>query len=162
MTDQTDMTSPRPLAELRSDLASVVTALWFDIDHHNGISAASFFTPDAELTFSRATFHGTAAIERVYRYRADRGPRVSRHLMSNLHITRHESRLAETVSVLILYAQDGTPPLPSSAPLLIADVLDRFVPVTDASGGLHQWLIASRRIENRFMTPGQTLAVPTE
>ncbi|MEY9937535.1 hypothetical protein [Streptacidiphilus sp. MAP5-3] len=127
----------------------------------DGSAASSFFTADAELTFSRRTFRGTDQINGVYRDRTARGPRVSRHLMSNFHILRHETDRIDAVSALVLYAQDGEPPLPTTVPVLVADVFDRFVRVSEPDGEAW-WLIASRRIENRFLVPGDVLAVPTE
>jgi len=149
------------LALVHTELSMLVTALWHEIDHGDGSAASSFFTADAELTFSSRTFRGTDEIDGVYEARAARGPRVSRHLASSFHVLRHETGLVEAVSALVLYAQDGLPPVPTTAPVLVADVLDRFVQVSDP-GGQARWLIASRRIENRFLTPGDVLAVPTE
>ncbi|MFE2447518.1 nuclear transport factor 2 family protein [Streptomyces melanosporofaciens] len=154
------------LALLHTELSMLVTALWYEIDHGDGSAAAGFFTADAELTFSRRTFRGTDEISGVYRDRTARGPRVSCHLMSNFHVLRHESERVEAISALVLYAQDGTPPVPTTVPVLVADVYDRFVRVGEvageADGEAHRWLIASRRIENRFLMPGDVLAVPTE
>ena len=145
---------------VHAELSMLLVALWFEIDHGDGSAASRFFTADAALTFSRRTFHGTDEIDGVYRDRTARGPRVSRHLMSNLHVLRCDADLAETVSVLVLYAQDGTPPVPTTVPVLVADVFDRFVRVHEPAAPT-QWLIASRRIENRFLAPGDVLAVPT-
>lgn len=154
--------APPAPALLHAELSVLVNALWFEIDHGDGSGASAFFTSDAELTFSRRTFRGTAEIDGVYATRAARGPRVSRHITSNLHVVRHEHDAVEAVSVLVLHAQDGVPPLPATAPVLVADVIDRFVRA-DPDGGVGQrWLIASRRIENRFLAPGDVLAVPTE
>ncbi|MFJ6724979.1 MULTISPECIES: nuclear transport factor 2 family protein [unclassified Streptomyces] len=147
---------------LRARLEALVVALWFEIDHGDGSAASGFFTPDAELTFSRRTFRGTAAIDGVYADRAARGPRVSRHLASNLHVLRHGPDAVEAVSVLVLHARDGVPPVPTAVPVLVADVYDRFVRVGGPDEASRRWLIASRRIENRFLAPGDVLAVPTE
>lgn len=149
------------LAVLHADLSMVLAALWFEIDHGDGSAASSFFTADAKLTFSRRTFRGTSEIDRVYSDRAARGPRVSRHLTSNLHVLRYETDRVEVVSALVLYAQDGLPPLPTTRPVLVADVFDRFTR-TDEPGRPARWLIASRKIENLFLAPGDVLAVPTE
>lgn len=149
------------LTLVHAELTMLVTALWFDIDHSGGAAAAGFFTGDAELTFSRRTFRGTDEIKGVYRDRAARGPRVSRHLMSNLHVQHEQPGLVEAVSVLVLHAQDGVPPVPTTVPVLVADVFDRFVRVDQPDSEARRWLIASRRIENRFLVPGDVLAVPT-
>ncbi|WP_432827999.1 nuclear transport factor 2 family protein [Dactylosporangium sp. CA-092794] len=142
--------------DVREALLTTVTALWFDIDHRNGANAAGFFTPDAELRFSAASFRGTAAIEDVYANRAARGPRVSRHIVTNLHVIEHRLHRARAVSVLLLFAEDGEAPRPSTAPTLIADVYDQF----EHRDG--RWLIDSRRIENLFIDPATQLAVPTK
>jgi hypothetical protein len=160
--DTGTIASPALAALLHTELSMLVTALWHEIDHGDGSAAAGFFTPDAELTFSRRTFRGTDEISGVYRDRTARGPRLSRHLMSNFHVLRHESGRVKAVSALVLYAQDGTPPLPTTVPVLIADVYDRFVRTGAADEHVSRWRIASRRIENRFLMPGDVLAVPTE
>lgn len=153
-------------ALLHAELSMLVSALWFEIDHRDGAAAAGFFTADAELTFSRRTFHGTAQIDGVYRDRAARGPRVSRHLASNLHVLRREAGAVDAVSALVLFARDGEPPVPATVPVLVADVFDRFVrpgaPDRAPDRAPHGWLIASRRIESRFLLPGDVLAVPTD
>ncbi|NGO71879.1 nuclear transport factor 2 family protein [Streptomyces boncukensis] len=154
--------SPTPATLLHTELSMLVTAVWYEIDHGDGAAAAGFFTSDAELTFSRRTFRGTDEINGVYRDRAARGPRVSRHLMSNFHVLRHERGHVEAVSALVLHAQDGTPPIPATVPVLIADVYDHFVRTGNTDEHTSRWRIASRRIENRFLTPGDVLAVPTE
>lgn len=164
------MTADAPtagLAVVHTELSMLVTALWFEIDHRGGAAASHFFTADAELTFSRRTFRGTGEIDGVYRDRAARGPRVSRHLVSNFHVVGHGTDLVEAVSVLVLHARDGTPPVPTTVPVLVADVFDRFVRVggprlDNQHGEARRWLIAARRIENRFLLPGDVLAVPTE
>ena len=151
-----------PEALVHTELSMLVIALWYEIDHHAGTAAAGFFTDHAELTFSRRTFRGTDQIAGVYRDRAARGSRLSRHTMTNFHILEAQSDLVNAVSVLVLHAHDGVPPLPTTAPVLVADVHDRFVRVDDSDGQASHWLIASRRVENRFLAPGDVLAVPTE
>ncbi|MBB3327079.1 hypothetical protein FHX39_002023 [Friedmanniella antarctica] len=152
-----------PAALVHGELSLLMSALWFDIDHGDGTLASTFFTPDASLTFSRRTFVGTAEIDGVYRTRAARGPRVSRHVTTNLHLTVRAPAAIEAVSILTLYAQDGEPPVPTTVPVLVADVYDTFVRAADRDGdGRPVWLIAARRIETRFLAPGGVLAVPTE
>lgn len=150
------------LALLHTEISMLLTALWFEIDHSDGSAAASFFTAEAELTFSRRTFRGTDEINGVYRDRHARGPRVSRHLMTNLHLLRYDADVVEAVSALVLYAQDGQPPVPTTVPVLVADVFDRFIRADQPDERGRCWLIASRRIENRFLLPGDVLAVPTD
>jgi hypothetical protein len=144
-----------PPVSLHGELLVVVTALWFEIDHGDGSGASAFFTPDAELRFIDRSFRGTAEIDAVYRARTERGPRVSRHLVTNLHVTRADEASASVISALILYADDGEPPRPTVAPLMIADVVDEFVRTDD------RWLISSRHVREMFRAPDSVLAVPT-
>lgn len=142
-------------AILRVELLAAITALWFEIDHRDGLSACNFFTPDATLRFGDRTFRGTAEIDGVYRARVARGPRVSRHLVSNLHVLRADESTASATSALILFAEDGEPPRPTTAPLMIGDVIDEFVRTGD------RWLISARYIREMFRAPHRALAVPT-
>jgi hypothetical protein len=139
---------------LYSELLALVTAVWFEIDHEDGSAVSSHFTPDGELTFSERTFRGRDAIDAVYRHRGARGPRVSRHVVTNMHVRSANAESASAVSTLLLFAQDGRPPLPATAPTMVGDVHDRFHHSEDG------WLIASRRIEIAFIVPGDVLAVP--
>ena len=152
------MTSSRGgnLSALTSELMSVLVALWYEIDHNGGAAASAFFTPDAQLRFSDAVFHGTAEIKQVYASRSARGPRVSRHIVTNLHLLEVSDTRVRAVSVLLLFGQDGQAPRPSTSPALVGDVLDEF------ELGPGRWLIKSRWIQNLFIEPATELAVPQE
>ncbi|MEH0421417.1 nuclear transport factor 2 family protein [Streptomyces sp. B21-083] len=139
----------------REELLEVVTALWFEVDHHNGALASGFFLPDAELRFAARSFHGTDEIDAVYADRAARGPRVSRHVVTNLHVTAAAADRASAVSTVILFAEDGEPPRPTVTPAMVGDVADVFERHGD------RWLIRSRRIDQLFIAPTTVLAVPT-
>jgi hypothetical protein len=143
-------------AQLRHDLQVVLTALWHEIDHNGGLVAASFFTPDALLRFGDASFRGTEAIAAVYTARAARGSRVSRHLVTNLHLLEVSEYQVSTVSALLLFAEDGVPPRQRTAPTLMADVWDEFAFVEG------RWLISSRWIQNLFLESSEDLAVPVQ
>jgi 2-keto-3-deoxy-L-rhamnonate aldolase RhmA len=147
--------SSRASRELREELAQLVTGLWYEIDHRDGAGASAYFSADAELRFENATFRGTAAIDDVYAARAARGPRVSRHVVTSLHVTEAGEGRARATSTLILYAEDGTPPRPTTTPALVADVHDTF----EHHDG--RWLILSRHIQHLFIAPATVLAVPT-
>ncbi|CAM5692869.1 nuclear transport factor 2 family protein [Streptomyces canus] len=140
---------------LREELLEVVTALWFAIDHRNGAGASGFFLPHAELRFAVRAFYGTAEIDAVYAERAARGPRVSRHVVTNLHVTAAAGDRASALSTVILFAEDGKPPRPTVNPAMVGDVTDDFERHGD------RWLISSRRIDQLFIAPTTVLAVPT-
>ncbi|QJU55298.1 nuclear transport factor 2 family protein [Herbiconiux sp. KACC 21604] len=142
-------------ADAREQLHALVVGLWYEIDHDDGTGAAAFFTPDATLTFERASFRGRDEIAGVYAARTGRGPRVSRHLVTNFHLLRAESDRAAAVSVLLLFGDDGSAPRPVTTPLLIADVADSYERVDG------EWLISDRRLTHQFIAPDSVLAVPT-
>jgi hypothetical protein len=73
-------------AALQCELTALLTAFWYEVDHNDGRAAAGYFTPDARLRFEDALFEGTEAIDSVYKTRAARGARVSRHLVTNVHL----------------------------------------------------------------------------
>ncbi|WP_214106168.1 nuclear transport factor 2 family protein [Acrocarpospora catenulata] len=147
---------PQDRSALSSELMSVITALWFEIDHHEGAAASTYFTPDAELRFTDAVFRGTSGIEEVYAGRKARGPRVSRHIVANLHLHEVEPHRVRATSVLLIFGADGEAPRPMTSPALVGDVHDEFV----LRNG--RWLIRSRWIQNLFIDPTTRLAVPLE
>jgi hypothetical protein len=142
--------------ELQSTLSTVLTAFWYEVDHNAGARASDFFTPDAQLRFEDASFVGTAEIDEVYRQRSARGPRVSRHLVTNLHLLDVEQTRVRSLSALLLFAEDGEPPRPKTSASLVADVWDEFELIDDS------WLIRSRWIKNLFLASSADLAVPIQ
>jgi hypothetical protein len=146
--------SNRSATSLREELTTLITALWHEIDHNLGADASRYFTPGAELRFEDAAFRGTAAIDAVYETRAARGPRVSRHVVGNLHLIEVGESRVRALSVLVLFAEDGEAPSSKTSPSLIADVWDEFE-LCDGT-----WLISSRWIKNMFIGSPADLAVP--
>jgi hypothetical protein len=151
-----DETRPRASSALRSELTAFLVELWHDIDHNAGRRASTFFAPDAELRFSDARFHGRDEIARVYADRAARGPRVSRHLVMNLHVLDSGQESVRAISALVLFGDDGEAPRPITSPALVADVIDELERHDDG------WLITSRWIKYLFIEPVTELAVPGE
>jgi hypothetical protein len=139
---------------LHEKLLEVVTGLWFDIDHRDGTGASGFFLPDGEVQFGERAFRGTAEIDALYAARAGRGPRVSRHVVTNLHVTGTGPGTASAISIVTLFAEDGEPPRPAVTPAMVGDVNDVF----EQREG--RWLIRSRRIEQLFIAPETVIAVP--
>lgn len=144
------------LHALHSDLGVLLSDFWFEVDHRGGTAASGYFTPDATLRFEDASFRGTAQIDAVYAGRAARGARVSRHLVTNLHLLTVDADRVSAVSALLLFAEDGEPPRTRTMPALIADVWDEFARLDG------RWLISSRWIRNQFLGSSDDLAVPVK
>jgi hypothetical protein len=145
-----------PLAphDLKAACEDTIIAIWYDIDYGDATKVQYFFTPDAALSFGERTIQGRPAIHVGYQERRNRGPRVSRHVISNVHVVRWDENSADVVSCVRLYAADGLPPQPNTVPLSVADTFDRFV--RSESG----WLIEKRQILNRFIQEGAVFAEP--
>jgi hypothetical protein len=140
---------------LAQELHAVVVAIWYDIDQRDGSGVSAHFAPDGTLTFGGPVFTGRDEIDACYAARAGRGPRVARHVTTNLHVTDSGADSASAVSTLLLFAQDGEPPRPTVVPTMVGDVADEFV---QQDG---RWLIRARRIDTLFVAPETVLAVPT-
>lgn len=140
---------------LAHELNAIVVAIWFDIDQRNGSGVSAHFTREGTLTFGGPVFTGRDEIDACYAARSGRGPRVARHVATNLHITPSGTDTASAVSTLLLFAQDGEPPRPTVVPTMVGDVTDEFVRDGD------RWLIRARRIDTLFVAPDTELAVPT-
>jgi SnoaL-like domain len=144
-------------AALQQELAQVITAVWYEIDHTDGTGVSAHFSRDATLAISRAIARGTSEIDALYAARHARGPRVSRHCVTNVHVLEGDTTSAVVISTLLLYAEDGDAPRHRMAPVLVADVEDTFV----RDDG--RWLIQERHIKTQFQPEGGGgLAVPTE
>ena len=142
-------------ATLTAELLTIVTAVWYDVDHNGGAGVSAFFTPDGELWFGTRCLTGTAEIDAGYAGRAARGPRTSRHLVTNMHLTTIGPAEVSAVSNLVLFAEDGEPPRTAVTPAMVSDVIDEF----ERHDG--SWKIRSRRFEALFVPQGLELAVPT-
>ncbi len=135
-------------------ITAILTAIWYEIDHHDGSRVSRHFTEDGSLRFDQRRFVGRKEIDEVYRTRFARGSRVSRHGLSNIHVIENPDGTAHVTSLLFLYAADGVAPIPSTVPAAISDVFDEFVQAGDT------WLLRSRAIITTFKEPDTVLAVP--
>ncbi len=61
---------------------------------------------------------GRAAIEQFYTWRQDRGARTSRHVITNFRAEFSDATHATTHCVMMLYAADGKPLLPTAPPIV--------------------------------------------
>jgi SnoaL-like domain len=127
------------------EIADLLAGHWHDVDRNWGRSAHNDYTVDGSYTTSQRKRTGRDAIKEFYTGRHDRGERVARHLISNLHVTVHDANSASAIWVLSLHAADGAPILPSKPAIMIADVVDELVREKDGA-----WKYCSRTITPLF------------
>jgi len=132
----------------------IIVAIWYDIDYGDSTNVKDFFTPDGVLSFDGREIHGRQAIHDGYQERRA-GNRLSRHIVTNVHVIRQDETTAEVVNTLQLFAGNGVPVLPDADPLAVTDTFDRFVRGDDG-----EWLIESRLLRNVFVREGARFSQP--
>jgi hypothetical protein len=130
---------------------------WYEVDMNGGAGVSQMYVEDG-------IFHGgpgkplvgRAAIEQFYAWRQDRGARTSRHVITNFRAEFADENHATTFCVMMLYAADGTPILPTAPPIIITDLIDRCVKCDDG-----KWRYIERTFVPLFMG-GAAPTVPPE
>jgi uncharacterized protein (TIGR02246 family) len=150
------ITRPEDTPALKRFFEDMIIAIWYDIDHRDGAGVSRCFWPDGTLLFSERLVRGRAGIAAAYAARVARGPRLSRHVVSNVHLAELTADTARVVSTFRLYAADGHPVAPNTEPLTVQDCIDDFRRTPDG-----EWLIEHRAMTHLFMRPDAVFAVPT-
>ncbi len=105
---------------------------WYEVDVKGGLGVAErFYTEDGIFEGGNEPLVGHAAIEAFYAWRIGRGIRTSRHVIANFRADFHSETSATTHCVMMLYAADGAPVLPSNPPIIITDLIDECVKGAD-------------------------------
>jgi hypothetical protein len=131
---------------IRLEIEALLLDYWHEVDSNWGRNAHEYFVEDGVFRNSvgRARV-GRAEIHDFYNGREARGPRVVRHVVSNLRVQPAQGDEVTSHWILQIFAADGAPPLPSEPAILLADVTD--VCRRDAQG---RWRYVSRRIDGLF------------
>jgi hypothetical protein len=103
-------------------LVNLEVDYWYEVDHNWGRSAHAFYVADGNFIVADKTLAGVDAIANFYKWREGRGDRAARHAVTNFRVSELGALRARLDCILILYAADGRPPLPSDAPVMIADI----------------------------------------
>lgn len=145
------------LAELavKSDILSLVTEYWNDVDTNWGARAHMLFTEDGVFGSGATAYIGRQQIKAFYDWRVSRGDRVARHLINNPMITIESPDRATIRYIMTIYAVDGVPVLSVSGPNSISEVVE--VLVRDAQGG---WKIRSKTFTALFRGEEPTTTMP--
>lgn len=129
---------------VRSDVVEAVHRSWWSVDRDYGVGSELLFTEDAICAMPAMTMRGRAEIAAGYAKRQENGPRLSRHLVSNL-VVDAVGDAATARYVLSLYAGNGVAPLAVDRPSAICDVEDRLRYVDG------EWLLAYRELTAVFV-----------
>ena len=139
------------IARIEAEIERLNVDYWFDVDRHEGLKAHEFYTEDGIFTTSIRSRTGRDAIATFYRGRQDGRVRTARHVIANLRVDVQDADHASADWILLLYAADGAPVLPSESAIMIADVHDVCVRGTDG-----RWRYASRTIVPVFKSSTPT------
>ncbi len=128
------------LEELNAEFA-------FRVDHGPTAAVADLFTPDGRYGRADGPFsQGQDAIRATYAARDARGVRTARHVFTNLRLTYEATDRVTGTTILTLFAEDGSPPLPASI-LSVSDFEDVYVLCEDS-----RWRYRSRTIRSLFVS----------
>jgi hypothetical protein len=128
---------------------------WWDVDRNGARCALDFYTKDCVYLMCEHRMEGHAAIRSYYDYRDSRGPRLVRHVVTNLRAHVQTPEQASVDGVLCVYAADGIPVLPSAPPIMVADIECEFVRDTNGT-----WRLSLHRIVPLFQGGVRVLAPP--
>ena len=125
--------TPEERARETSILQILMHDYWYEVDMNGGIGVSECYTEDGVFEGGGDPLVGHAAIEGFYSWRAGRGVRTSRHVITNFRAEFHDDRHATTYCVMLLFAADGAPILPSTPPIMITDLIDQCVKGDDGA-----------------------------
>jgi hypothetical protein len=130
-------------------IASALTALetdyWYDVDHNWGRSAHELYTAEGVFTIGDKRMPGREAVREFYSWRAGRGDRTARHVITNIRVRCTDASHATLECIMSLYAADGVPVHESRPAIMIADIVSECV-LQDGA-----WLFASHELRPLFM-----------
>jgi hypothetical protein len=129
---------------------------WYEVDLKGGAGVSEMYVEDGIFNGGGKPLVGRAAIEQFYTWRTNRGARTSRHVIANFRADFQDETHAITYSVMLLFAADGAPILPTAPPIMITDLIDRCVKCDDG-----KWRYVERTFVPLFMG-GAPPTVPPE
>lgn len=123
---------------------------WYDVNVNQGRTAHQLYVPHGVFMVGETRHEGQEKIREFYAWRAQRGARVARHLVSNFQVTAAaDGRRASATGVITLYGADGEPILPSMPPTMLADLRCEF----ECEGG--EWCYVLHQLVPLFRGEGR-------
>lgn len=119
--------APDQACRIRQAVQDRLIDYWWDVDRNAARGALDFYTDDCLYLMCDHRMEGHAAIRSYYDFRASRGDRLVRHVVTNLRAQVPAPDRATLDGILCVYAADGVPVLPSAPPIMVADIACEFV-----------------------------------
>ena len=141
MNREQEQDARRAIEQLNSDFN-------YHLDHNEVEPLVDLFTDDVYYAHATRITTGRDALRELFGKRSGGAPRVARHLQTGLRISFNSAHEAEGYSVVLTYADNGTPPFQNVTPTLIADFIDTYRRGPDG-----RWRIARREIIRMFEAP---------
>ena len=130
---------------MSEDILQALTTLevnyWYEVDHNWGRNARAFYTPEGVFAIGDKIVASPDAIVDFYKWRESRGERVARHVVTNFRLGATQGARVTLECIMLLYAADGRPVLPSLPAIMIADVVSDCERGNDGT-----WRFASHRL----------------
>jgi hypothetical protein len=133
------------------DINKVILRYWADVNRNNGERAHEFYESEGYFMVGEKRHSGRAGIQAFYRWRAERGARVARHLVTNVLVAPGSGPDEATATGSVcLFAADGVPIMESNPPTMVADF--HALCVRDAADG---WLFRAHVLTPLFRGGGR-------
>lgn len=120
------MTGPDKSSILQR-LTELEVEYWYDVDFNWGRTAHTHYAADGWFAIGDTRMDGPAAVAEFYKWREGRGVRTARHVVTNFRLDGVDGDRATLRCILLLYAADGSPVLPSLPAIMIADIVAECV-----------------------------------
>lgn len=128
---------------IRMAVQDRLVAYWWDVDRDAATRATDFYTADCVYLMCGHRMDGPAAVRGYYDFRASRGERLVRHVLTNVQVQVHAADHASLDGILTVYAADGVPVLPSAPPIMVADTGADFVRGADGAWRMRRHVITA-------------------
>ncbi len=139
---------------IRLELEALNAEFAYRVDHGPTATVADLFVENGSYgRAGGARSRGREEISATYAARQAHGARTARHLFTNLRLTHEGPDRASGTTIMTLFAQDGSPPLPAEV-LAVSDFEDVYVRCDDG-----EWRYQSRTIHTLF-TSGRPTVLP--
>jgi hypothetical protein len=141
---------------IQQDVKDRLIAYWRDVDRHDASGALDYYTSDCTYQMIEHRMEGREAVQRYYEYRASRGKRLVRHVISNQYVEVRSEKSVFQECTLCVYAADGEPVLTSAPPIMVADAECHFIREDDGI-----WRMKEHRLIALFTGGVKVLVPPT-